>query len=438
MDLSHAAVATNTDFQRLMHIITNLRDHRQRHRCWGDQQAFACLLALTEPGVRTSCESAIAKVHASARGRFGWHHEPDPSGLVRSRALLSVATCDNLEQSVRAWAMERMPTIAPFIPGHILIAVDGSMLHMPATPAMLKEFPRRTNRLGLEIEHYPQARLLMAWDAEHHMPWAWRLTSMREGEREATRHLLERLPPHAILVMDRGFPSRALLGHIIRSGRHAIVRMVATESAAFPEVQQFLASGRRSAIVHLRIEADDATETVSVKLVKRRFNRGRPSKHERRECMVVLSTLTDIEDDRLIAVYGMRWGVETAFREMKSIASIERWHSRKPDGIRQELHALMCWFCIAGLLATTAEATDLATPKPRRKRTNTVLVMNAIASILAALYASHHAASNPARAADLAQQADEALLRMLRHMQRRREGRHYSRVPMHPYARRIA
>jgi len=343
-----------------------------------------------------------------------------------------------MEQAVRDWSMGRMPDIAPCLPGHVLIAVDGSMLHLPATSEMRKEFPRRTDRLGLEIEHYPQARLLMAWDAEHHLPCAWRLTSMREGEREATEHVLGRLPTNAVLVMDRGFPSRALLGSICASGRHAIVRMVATEAAAFPEVRQFLASGRRSAIVDLRTEVDGVAATVTVKLVKRRFNRGRPSTHERRACMVILSTLTDIDDDRLIAIYGMRWGVETAFREMKSIATIERWHSQTPDGIRQEIHALMCWFCIAGLIAMSAEATDRDTPRGRRKRTNTALVMNAIASILAALYASHHVRSDATRAADLARQADEALLRVLRHMQRRRPGRHYAREPMHPYARKIA
>jgi hypothetical protein len=440
MDLSHASVATDANLQHLIDIITDLSDHRLRRRRWGDQQGFACLLALTAPGARSSYTSAIAWVHACAGHRFGWpeHQEPDPSGLARSRALLSVASCADMERLVRSWALTRMPSINPCISGHTLVAIDGSMLHMPATPAIRQVFPRRTDKLGIEIEHYPQARLLMAWDAERHMPCAWRLTAQSEGERESAGHLLSQLPDDAIAVMDRGFPSRALLGLILASGRHAIVRMVASEAAAFPEVREFLASGRRSAVVACRIEIDDKETIVSVKLVRRRFRRGRPTKHEKRELMVILSTLTDIEDERLIEIYGMRWGVETAFREMKSIAAMERWHSTTPDGIRQELHALMCWFCIAGLIAISAEAQDQASPRHRRKRVNTAVVMKAIASILAALYAAHHDRADPAGAATYIRQADAALLRVLRRMQRRRPGRHNSRTPAHPYARRIA
>lgn len=438
MDLSHASVASDATFRNLLDILTGLSDHRIRRRCWGDLQAFACLLALSTPCVRSSYESAIGWVYACSAQRFGWVHEPHPSGLVRSRTLLTLESCANMVQGVRSWAMANMPSIDPCIPGHVLVAVDGSMLHMPATPAMLKEFPRRTDRLGIEIEHYPQARLLMAWDAEHHLPLTWRLATFHEGEREATGHVLQQLPQNAVLVMDRGFPARNLLGTIIASSRHAIVRMVATEAAAFPEVRDFLNSGRSSAIVQLMVDINGVRTPITVKLVKRKFRRGRPSKHERRESMVILSTLVNIDDDRMIEIYGMRWGVETAFREMKSIASMERWHSQTPNGVRQELHALMCWFCMAGMIAVNAEMTDRATARISRKRVNTALAMRAVASILAALYAGYHPRTDATKAIDLARLADEALLRVVRHMQRRRPGRHNSRKPKHPYARKIA
>ena len=126
---------------------------------------------------------------------------------------------------------------------------------------------------------------------------------------------------------------------------------------------------------------------------------------------------------------------------MKGIAAVERWHGTTKLLIRQEIHAVMCWFAIAGAIASRAEF-EAATEQRQacddrpEKRVNTNLVFNAVHKVLtwqAAIGYQHKAVVDYLRSL-----AETALDMVRRFMQRRRPGRWSERKPKHPYARDIA
>lgn len=415
-----------------------------RRRCWGPMQATATVFVMRSPGSGYTTRTAIPKVREMFGPMFGWQDDPDSSGLSRARRRVTELEMVALSMRVQQWSLAQAAPVGGLLPGMTVAAIDGTTLHLPRSRSTVRSFPITRDALELETHHYPQARLVSAWDVERRMPLAWRLTSQRIGERASLQDLLPELPERCVLLLDRGFPSRLVLGDIVGSGRDVVVRMVAAQAGSWPEVAAFLASGQESAIVPVTIQQGRRKRTVPMRLVLRSFARGRPHTGEHRDRMVVLTTLTDIQavsDEQIIGLYHQRWGIETIHREMKGIAAVERWHGTTKLLIRQEIHAVMCWFAIAGAIASRVEAEATAeqhqTGDARsEKRINTNLVFNAVHKVLAwqaAIGHQHEAVVNYLRS-----HAETALDMVRRFTQRRRPGRWHERKPKHPYARDIA
>lgn len=406
-------------------------------------QAKAAVFVMRCPAENHSSRTAIPKVRELFGPLFGWKCDPDASGLSRARRRVTESDCAALWSRVHSWALAHAPPAGSLLPGLQVVAIDGTILHLPRSRSLVKTYPISTNALGAETHHYPQGHLVSAWDMERRMPMAWRLTSTKTGERESLLDLLAELPAQSVLLLDRGYPGRSVLGSIIDSGRHVVMRMNAAENGSWPEVAAFLASGQRSATVPVVINAGRHRRTIMLRLVLRVFDRGRPLTGQRRQRMVILTSLIDhtaVADDQIIALYHQRWGIETMHREMKTIAAIERWHGTTNLLIRQEIHAVMCWFAIAGAIATRVEADSAAIQREQdddrpTKRVNTRILFDVVHRVLTwqcAISNQHEAVVTYLRS-----HAYSAMEVLARYMQRRRPGRWSKRFPKHPYSRRI-
>lgn len=73
---------------------------------------------------------------------------------------------------------------------------------------------------------------------------------------------------------------------------------------------------------------------------------------------VLLTSLLDVTKIRqkeLVNLYFKRWGGEVYYRDEKTFWEIEKFHSRTPDGIRQELFAIMVMALISRMLMFIAD-----------------------------------------------------------------------------------
>lgn len=400
-------------------------------------QAFAAVFVLVMPGRAMSYQGACGTLFDWAGLRFGWCATPDPSGLHRARTRLTSGECGKVWDLVKIWALTHLRPGRELVAGRTVVGIDGTILHLPRSAALRRRYPVVQDRFGLEQSHYPQGLMVSAWDLARRMPLAWTLSSLRIGERDGLRKILPHLPERAILVLDRGYPARDLLGEIVASGRDFVVRMVSADAGSWDEVGEFLASGARSAIVTLALGKGTARCHVRVRLALRVFARGRPRAHQRRDTMVVMTSLTDPElsSDDLCELYGARWGVETLYREVKALANVEGWHGTTPELIHQEITALMCWFAITAVIAQAAEG-DQREADGTYRRVNTRRVFDAIAYAMEALFMASTAIGRTHEL--LIARANEAIRRIERWKQKTRPGRSAPRKPLHPYARTLA
>ena len=425
-------------FAAFLHLFKKFDELWLRKRVWGPMQALLSVFALVEPGRASSYQLACKTAHAWANKRFGWSAEPNPSGFNRARNRVTEDESMALLNAATALAQGHLRRVKRLVCGLLPVGVDGSILHMPRSKELLREFGVPTNCLGVEQCHYPQAMLVTAWDLVRRIPLAWALTSHTVGERETLLGMLGQLAKNALLILDRGYPSDVVLGEILGSGRHFVVRMVASDGAAWQEVRDFLAGGKRDDIVSVEVGTGPTRRIVRLRMILRTFNRGRPNKHQRRKTMVIVTSVLDktLTARDLCRLYGKRWGIETLYREMKAVAKIEQWHGHSVKLVRQELIMLLVWFCFAAIFAATAEAhCPTKASSETFWRANTRRVFEAITATIDALIAE--STKPPAVAAELFRRADSSIRAMCRWLLKTRPGRSYARVPLHPYARSI-
>lgn len=421
-------------FSAILNLFSRFDESWQRQRVWGPMQVLLTLFALVEPGRASSYQWACKAAFAWADLRFGWKAVPDAAGFKRARDRLTDEACLTVLSQAQTMAQRRLCRLKRLVCGLLPIAVDGSILHMPRSRELVRRFGVPVDRLGCELCHYPQALLVTAWDLVRRIPIAWALEPHKCCERTAFLSLLAQVPLNALLILDRGYPSDVVFGRILAAKRHFIARMVATKGAAWREVADFLASGKRDAIVPVEVGSGDSRRIVSLRMVLRTFPRGRPHRHQRRETMVIITSVLNqtLSARDLCRLYGERWGIETIYREMKAVAKIEQWHGRSLSLVRQELILLLVWFCFAAIFAAVAHQSN-HTSAGRSWRANTRRVFEAIAATVDALMAT--ASRKPPVAAEIIRRAESALAFMCRYLLPIRRGRTYPRVPLHPYAR---
>ncbi len=329
---------------------------------FGPRSTIAAIMALSARCLVDSYEESLDFVYDRWGASVGWERAPAKSGLSRARAVLGVEPMREMWQRQLGRARS---VIAPldygFPEDRRAVAIDGSWMLLPESEGVRK----RWSQAGRPCTTVPQALLVAAVETTQRVPVAATVVGLNVGEREAATTLLKDLQPSDILLFDRGYPGRAFVGTLIAAGHDLVMRMV-VGPGGFTEINDFWNSNRDEAIVSFSIHGNDP---VPMRLIRRRFPRGRPRNGQGREKMVLMTTLADPQRysaDTIHTLYRARWEAETFFREIKTEMHIEAFHTTSPDGILQEIYACLTWMTLFAIIETHAHATltTLRGPQP--------------------------------------------------------------------------
>lgn len=307
------------------------------------------VMLLTRPDVRSSYTTLLTTLAKDTCRWLGWASAPSRSSLSVARSKVSVA-------AFRKALHQLVDHLSTLLPGALLhhgerrfIAIDATSLVCPRSASTLRDLDRPHRNPWL-LTHYPRALVVVAFDVIRRLPVEWVLLAKGRGERSAIDPLLHRLRRGDVAIMDRGYPARWLLADLVKNGVDVVMRMTAAKAGAWPEVQKFLKTGAKTAVMEC---ATAAGKTVTIRLVRRNPPRGRPLKHQRRETMVILSTLLPrhgFEAKDLLDIYGRRWDIESLFREMKEAFTIERFHAKSLAGVQQEIATVLMWIALTAVI----------------------------------------------------------------------------------------
>jgi transposase IS4-like protein/DDE family transposase len=213
--------------------------------------------------------------------------------------------------------------------GLLVCAIDGTTLTVPDNPQMLRRFTKgRGNHGGTG---YPQVRLvaLLACGTRTVIDAVFGPTTT--GEVGYAPRLLPSLNAGMILLADRMFGAKDLIGDIAGTGAEVLVRL--KSGRKMPVLARYRDGSYLSMLGALPVRVIECEITIAT-------TAGRRTGLYR-----LATTLCDHHQypaAELIRLYHRRWEIETAYLELKSsILGGRVLRARTPAGIEQEIYALL-------------------------------------------------------------------------------------------------
>ncbi len=277
---------------------------------------------------------------------------PSASALAQARRRIGPAPLKWLFDLLKG------PVAGPRTPGArwrglLVVALDGTTMTVPDSPAVLTRFTKQAGNHG--GTGYPQVRLLalVACGTRTLIDAVFGPTT--SGETTYAPRLLRSLRPGMILLADRNFAARKLLADIAATKAEVLVRL--KNSRRMPVLARYRDGSYLSLLGPLPVRVIDCEITVTTST----------GKHT--SLYRLATTLLDHHRHpaaELAALYHQRWEIETAYLELKStILGGRVLRARTPEGIDQEIHALLVVYQLLRTVMTDATSTQPGTDPDR-------------------------------------------------------------------------
>jgi hypothetical protein len=212
--------------------------------------------------------------------------------------------------------------------GFHLFAVDGSTLVLPRTDEMRQVFGTRGRGhvcpcAGVSVLY----DVLQGWAVDaifEHANRNERVTCARHID-----FLCEKLPhaaQNSIILLDRGYPSYALIEQMQRQSVHFLARC---STASFPAAVKAPMGSSLITLTNSRKRGNP----LHVRVFKFKLPSG--------ETEILITSLLEIDETLLPELYHLRWGIETMYHKLKRELCVENFSGKTPNSVRQDFWASM-------------------------------------------------------------------------------------------------
>ena len=267
--------------------------------------------------------------------------DPVSSALAQARRRIGVKPLRELFDLVRGPAAG-----AARWRGLLVCAIDGTSMFTPDTPANLAAFGRVGGGNG--PSGYPMLRMLTVVACGTRTVLDAVFGTLSVGETNYAPKLVGCLHQGMLLLADRNFAAAELIEQVAATGADLLFRCKTNRQ--LPVIGRCGDGSWLSRIGTTTVRVIDAQ--VVVRLA------GGPPRTER---YLLITTLTDhrrYPATDLIALYHQRWEIETSYLELKStILGGRVLRARTPDGIAQEIYALLVTYQALRIAMSDATAT---------------------------------------------------------------------------------
>jgi len=284
-------------------------------------------------------------------------------GYCRARLkmpkLIATDVCDHIFDRLQVLMREQLPDV-----GRPIFAIDGTTLRLQHRPELVKAFPPGRNQHG--ENHWP-TMLLVAFHDVHtglamRPSWGPMYGKHAVGEQALAREALQRLPSDALVLADGDFGIFAFAHAVQQTHRSMIFRLTAARAHKVLDGMS-LSPGRRRKV---RWEASrwdrsahsNLPEGASVEgWVIACRNPGREGE------MLFFFTTLDVKPKRILALYKLRWNIETDLRSLKRTVDLHQVTSKSQSMAEKEILMAICAYnVVRAVQYLSATATGL-TPR---------------------------------------------------------------------------
>ena len=270
--------------------------------------------------------------------------------------------------------------------GYRLFAVDGSDSHVPPNPEDANSYFPNTNGKHYNLYHINAMYDLLRKTYTDVIVQKKRTTNERTAFIDMVeKHRFDDIP--IIFTADRGYESYNDMAHIIEAGHKFLIRVQDIDSCGiaaglelpdtyFDECITLKLTRRATQEVKEMREKDNRIKHVVTDFdyLPRDYDRSAPAQFYYLSFRIVRFKvkdtteviMTNLPKDKFPSaeikkLYGMRWGIETSFRDLKYTIGLNYYHAIKADSILQEIYSRMVLYNFCQLISGHAKV------KPHKK-----------------------------------------------------------------------
>jgi len=304
----------------------------------------------------------IRQVFKHARRLRRGEESPHRSSLCRARQRLGVAPVQCLFSKV-VRPLANLNTPGAFYCGLRRMAIDGTVMDVPDTPANAEAFGRPSGSRGDGA--FPQAHKLSLVEVGTHVETAIQIGPCTMSEQAMFPGLLPYMTPDMLLLLDRGFFGYELWESVNSRGIKVLARVKA--GLILRSIQHLDDGSYLAKIYPSDYDRKKDRKGIVVRVI--RYKLDDPQRVGNNEEHVLMTNLLDTETFpamELIRGYHERWEHELVFDEQKTHQNPRRatkpahLRSETPAGVIQEMYALsLAHFVVRALMFEAAEREGL-------------------------------------------------------------------------------
>ena len=269
---------------------------------------------------------------------------PTSSALRQARQRLGPAPLRALFDLLRGPAATTATTAVRWR-GMLLTVIDGTTMSVAdAAPVIAGGYVKQRGNHG--GSGYPSLRLSLLSTCGTRSVLDATFDPITTGELDQARTLARSLRPGMLLLADRDYAAADLIKTLTGTGAQLLIRC--KSGRRLPVIARNPDGSWLSTIGTIRVRVIDAQIAVKTTTGTRTGD------------YRLITTLLDAHRypaDQLIRLYHQRWEIETAYLELKSsILGGRVLRARTPDGIHQEIYALLTVYQV--LRTAMTDATD--------------------------------------------------------------------------------
>ena len=253
-----------------------------------------------------------------------------------------------------------------------ILAVDGSNVVYATDPDNVDDYVTYETRNGY---NYNQLHLDAFFDILNGIfVDAVVQHGVKYDERKAMHDMIDHFetpdPSHTIITADRGYESYDLIAHLREKGLRFVLRakdyttpssLLAFYKEEYPDspefdvtIKRFISNSKDREILdnpsiykyvkpakdlpHIKFREESGLYYLQFRVVRIEIREGVY------ECLITNLPAWEFPKEKLKEIYHLRWGIETAFCQLKYSVSMAAFHAKKVEYIKQEIYARLILF----------------------------------------------------------------------------------------------
>lgn len=308
---------------------------------------------LLTKGVKSSLQRELDGFYKEITGSEFNIRQVTKGAFTQARAKLNPEAFVELNDNVNGTFYDQ----APYLGWHNmrLLSVDGSRLVLPHHKSIQEEFGQ--HHFGPNADSAQSLALCsFLYDPINLLTLDAQLAPYTSSERDLLYKHLEKVQAGDLLLLDRGYPSLALIFELKARGIEFCMRM---KDDWWLAVKQFLDSGEKQKVVHFTLPKKDShlltrythlDSEISCRLICIELANG--------EKEILCTSLTDdtkyLYED-FAELYHYRWNIEEGYKLFKARIEVENFSGKTARAVKQDFFAKVFMMSLCAVLAFPVE-----------------------------------------------------------------------------------